>query len=97
MSGTTILAEEAVRLRLVDRVCPPDEVVGQAVALAAEIGANPPPQVRMTKDLLTRNASESDLGAAQAREFAALEVAYRTPEHHEAIAAFLEKRPPKFR
>jgi enoyl-CoA hydratase/carnithine racemase len=72
-------------------------VVDEAVALAREIGSNPPPQVRMTKDLLTRNASESDLDAAQAREFAALEVAYRTPEHHEAIAAFLEKRPPKFR
>ena len=33
----------------------------------------------------------------QRRELAALEIAYTTPEHHEAVRAFLEKRPPVFR
>lgn len=97
LSGATVLAEEAARLGLVDRVVPAERVLDEAVAVAAELGANPGPQVRMIKELLTANASEADLGAVQRRELAALEVAYRTPEHREAVAAFLEKRPPKFR
>jgi enoyl-CoA hydratase/carnithine racemase len=33
----------------------------------------------------------------QRREGEALAKAYKTPEHHEAVRAFLEKRPPVFR
>ena len=49
------------------------------------------------KDLITQNASEGDLSVVQQREMAALSVAYRSPEHKEAIAAFLEKRDPDFK
>ena len=97
LTGTTILAEEAARLRLVDRVVPVDRVVDEALAVATELAASPGPQVRMIKDLLTRNANEVDLAVVQRREMEALEAAYRTPEHREAVTAFLEKRPPKFR
>ncbi len=97
LSGTTVLADEAQRLGLVDRVVPGDEIVDTAMALAAELAANPPTQVRMIKQLLSANANETDLGAVQRRELEALEVAYRTPEHAEAVTAFLEKRPPVFR
>jgi enoyl-CoA hydratase/carnithine racemase len=91
LSGDTILADEAARLRLVDRVCPPDQLVDDAVAVAATLAANPPSAVRMIKDLLTVNAAESDLSAVQAREFAALKRAYASPEHHEAVKAFLDR------
>jgi enoyl-CoA hydratase/carnithine racemase len=97
LSGATVLAEEALPMRLVDRVVPIERVVDEAVAVAAEIAGNPPTSVRMIKDLLTRNAGENDLDAVQRREAAALAVAYKTPEHAEAVRAFLEKRPPKFR
>jgi len=97
LSGTTVLAEEAGRLGLVDRVVPAEGVLDEAVAVASELGANPGPQVRMIKDLLTANATESDLATVQRRESAALEAAYRTPEHREAVTAFIEKRPPRFR
>ena len=97
LTGATIPAEEARELRLVDRVVPLERVVDEAVAIAADIAANPPPQVRMAKRLLTQNASETDLDAVQQREMAELAVAYKTPEHAEAVNAFLEKRAPKFR
>jgi enoyl-CoA hydratase/carnithine racemase len=51
----------------------------------------------MIKDLLSANAAETDLNVVQKRELEALNTAYRTPEHREAVTAFLEKRPPKFR
>ena len=97
LTGAIVLADEARDLRLVDRVVAPDQLVDDAIALAREIAGNPPPQVRMAKDLLTRNATESDLDAVQRREMAALAVAYKTPEHREAVTAFMEKRAPKFR
>jgi len=97
LSGATVLADEALRLGLVDRVVAADQVVDEAMAVANELAGNPGPQVRMIKDLLSRNAVETDLDAVQARELEALERAYRTPEHREAVSAFLEKRPPKFR
>ena len=97
LSGATVLAEEALTMRLVDRVTPPDELLETAVAMAAELAANPPTQVRAIKALLTANAAESDLRAVQRREMEALDQAYRSPEHKEAVAAFLEKRTPHFR
>jgi enoyl-CoA hydratase/carnithine racemase len=51
----------------------------------------------MIKELLTRNGCETDLGAVQRRESEYLRRCWETPEHHEAVRAFLEKRPPKFR
>jgi enoyl-CoA hydratase/carnithine racemase len=83
-------------MRLVDRCVDDDEVLEAALTDAALLAANPAPQMKMIKDLLTHNAYGVDLSAVQGAELAALEVAYRTPEHREAVAAFLEKRPPDF-
>jgi enoyl-CoA hydratase/carnithine racemase len=97
LSGGTLPAEEAVGLGLVDRVVAPERVVAEAIAVAAEFAANPSPQVRMIKELLSQNGSETDMASVQRRELAALQVAQRSPEHREAVQAFLEKRQPSFR
>jgi enoyl-CoA hydratase/carnithine racemase len=97
LSGTTILGDEAARLRLVDRAVPVGQVVDEAMVVAGELAGNPPTQLRMIKELLSANATETDLAAVQRREGEALAKAYKTPEHHEAVRAFLEKRPPVFR
>jgi enoyl-CoA hydratase/carnithine racemase len=65
--------------------------------VARTYAANPDRQLRMTKELLTANLGESDLWAAQQREMEMLKVCWTTDEHKEAVAAFLEKRPPVFR
>jgi enoyl-CoA hydratase/carnithine racemase len=97
LSGAIVLAEDAAKLGLVDRVVAPDRVVDEALQVAGEFAQNPPPQLLMIKQLLTDNAVETDLDAVQRREAEALEVAYRTPEHHEAVRAFLDKRTPTVR
>lgn len=96
LSGATLPAEEGQRLGLVDRVVPADQVLDTALEVAKEFAANPSPQLRMIKELLTQNGSDADFTAVQRREITALEQAYRTPEHREAVQAFLEKRPPNF-
>lgn len=95
LSGRTVLGTEAHELGLVDEVA--EDVVEAAIARAASYAENAPPSVQLTKGLLTANASEADLGEVQRREMEALRVAYATDEHREAVNAFMEKRPPKFR
>jgi enoyl-CoA hydratase/carnithine racemase len=51
----------------------------------------------MTKQLLTENAAETDLSLVQRREQRMLADCWASPEHAEAVAAFLAKRPPLFR
>ena len=97
LSGATGLAEEAKELGLVDRVCEPESLVDDAMAMADELAGNPPTQLRLIKQLLTQNAGETDLAAVQQREVAALDIATKSPEHKEAVAAFLERRTPVFR
>ena len=96
LSGRLLNAEEAERSGLVDRLCEPESLVADAVELATAIAAHPAPQLRMTKDLLTKNPTESDLDLVQGRESAALRECWKSPEHAEAVAAFLEKRPAKY-
>jgi enoyl-CoA hydratase/carnithine racemase len=96
LSGRLLMADEAARAGLVDRVVEPDALLDEALALAAAIAANPAPQLQMTKQLLTANASDGDLRAVQARESALLRDCWASPEHAEAVQAFLEKRPPSF-
>ena len=97
LSGRLVDAEEALQIGLVDRVLPHDALVDEAVGVASAIAKNPDRQLRMTKELLTRNASATDLDAVQQLESSLLRECWTTPEHAEAVRAFREKRPPKFR
>ena len=81
---------------LVDEVTGGD-VLEAALARARSYAENPPTMVQLTKQLLTANGSDTDLRAVQRRELEALSVARSSDDHREAVAAFLEKRPPKFR
>jgi len=97
LSGRLYPAGEALERGLVDRVVAPNALLDEALSLAGEYAANPDPQLRMTKQLLTVNSSDTDLSAIQERESALLRECWKTPEHKEAVAAFIEKRPPRFR
>ena len=96
LSGRLVDAHEAQRIGLADHVAGDDEVVERAVDLAASYAANPAPQLRMIKQLLTQNAVDTDLTAVQERESVLLRECWTTPEHAEAVRAFTEKRPPNF-
>lgn len=96
LSGSLYGGEEAHAMGLVDRLVPHEELLDEALALASRFAENPTPQLRWVKELLTENGSETDLGAVQRRELERLGAAYKTPEHKEAVAAFLEKRQPNF-
>jgi enoyl-CoA hydratase/carnithine racemase len=97
LSGRLYTADEAARIGLVDHLVSADELMPRAMGLAQEMATNPDPQLRMIKELLTRNASETDLKLVQQRETDFIRHCWTTPEHKEAVSAFLEKRAPNFR
>src|SRR5436190_10141077 len=97
LSGRLYGGAEAAACGLADRVVEPEKLLEVASELAREIATNPDPQLRMTKALLTQNASATDLDQVQRRESEMLRACWKSPEHAEAVQAFLEKRPPRFR
>ncbi|HVB68610.1 MAG TPA: crotonase/enoyl-CoA hydratase family protein [Acetobacteraceae bacterium] len=95
LTGDALSAAEALACGLVSRVVADSELMDAAGALAARIAANPPHAVRMTKRLLLEGRNmrmDSLLEMAAAMQA----LVHATEDHREAVAAFLEKRPPRF-
>lgn len=96
LSARIIDADEANQIGLIDELVDDEALLDTAIARARSYAENAPPHLLWVKELLTLNMGETDVAAAQKREMDALQAAYRTPEHREAVAAFLEKRPANF-
>ena len=88
-------AAEAARIGLVNRVVPAAELAAATQALAARIAEGPPKALSMAKHMVNR-ASASDLPAALDLEAFSQGIASSSPEHREGLAAFFEKRKPKY-
>jgi enoyl-CoA hydratase/carnithine racemase len=97
LSGRLYAADEALRSGLIERVTAPDALLETAFEIAGGFCANPPPQLLMTKELLSVNGSATDMKAVQRAESRLLRECWETSEHKEAVAAFIEKRTPRFR
>jgi 2-(1,2-epoxy-1,2-dihydrophenyl)acetyl-CoA isomerase len=96
LTGRIIEADEALRRGLIDSIVPHDKLMDEAMALAEEIAANPPSAVWAAKRIIHENAGETDIRRAVTREGFAIRAARGTPDHAEAVKAFLEKREPNF-
>jgi enoyl-CoA hydratase/carnithine racemase len=76
-------------------VVPFADLTQQALALAHSIAKNPPQVLRWTKRLL-RDGQTSSLHEILERAANYQALARHTADHHEALEATREKRPPKF-
>src|SRR6058998_33761 len=94
-TGRTVDADEADRIGLANRVVTTDTLAKEADALAAQLAAAPPIPVALTKSLINRS-SEMSIEAVMDREAEMQERAISSEDQREAVAAFLEKRPPRF-
>ena len=57
-TGAMVLPEEALRLGLVDEICPGEELSGKAMAVARELGGKSQPAFQSIKRLLRRPVAE---------------------------------------
>jgi enoyl-CoA hydratase/carnithine racemase len=95
-TGRNVGAEEAQRLGLVNAVSEPDCLLDDALELAAAIVANSPGGVRMSKRAIQYNQEITSYAAALELENRGQALLTRTDDMPEALAAFKEKREPRF-
>jgi enoyl-CoA hydratase len=95
-TGRLIDAAEAQRIGLVSRVVAHEQLLPTALTIAAEIAANPPLAVQRLKRGL-REALDPDWHALGTWVSTSLAELFRTDDHREGVAAFLERREPTFR
>jgi 2-(1,2-epoxy-1,2-dihydrophenyl)acetyl-CoA isomerase len=88
-------AEEALRIGLVNRVVPHDELMAAAAELAGRLATGPTRGYGLTKRAFL-NGLRSSLAAALDYEAHMQDLAGRTADHREGVAAFLEKRQARF-
>jgi enoyl-CoA hydratase/carnithine racemase len=96
-TGRMVLADEAESLRLVNRVVRDGDLLGAARELAAQIIANSPSGIALSKRALQSNLEIGSYAAALDLENRGQTLLTRTKDFEEALAAFIGKRAPVFR
>jgi len=91
----TVRAQEALSLGLATQVVPDDELAGRARDLAASLAAGPTAAYAAIRRAVAFSATHG-LEESLANEADLMARTGGTSDHGEAVAAFLEKRPPVF-
>lgn len=94
-TGRRMDAKEALELGLVNRVVQADTLMEQSLGMAEMIAQTGPVAVEMAKYAIDRGM-QTDLDTGLAIESNAYRVTIPTRDRTEALAAFREKRPPRF-
>lgn len=97
LTGRRFGADHAETIGLVTEVLPPDRLLDRALEVAAEIMLNPPISVELTKQGMWLALETPGFGAAVEFENRQQVFSSFTDDQSEAVAAFLEKRPPDYR
>ncbi|HEY3004166.1 MAG TPA: enoyl-CoA hydratase-related protein [Kribbellaceae bacterium] len=95
-TGRIVGASEAARIGLANRVVPSERLYDEAVALGRLIATNSPGGVRMSKRAIQRNQEITSYAAALELENRGQALLTRTADMPEALAAFKDKREPRF-
>lgn len=88
-------AAEALAMGLVEHVYPSDELLERALAMATRIAAQAPLAIEQAKYAINAGA-ETDLRTGLLFESRAYDVILPTRDRLEGLAAFREKRPPRY-
>jgi 2-(1,2-epoxy-1,2-dihydrophenyl)acetyl-CoA isomerase len=95
VAGEPLGAAEAHDAGLVMRVTPAAELAAAATEVARQLAEGPTRAIGLSKRLINA-AEDDDLDRSLASEAALQDVAGRTEDHAEGVAAFTEKREPRF-
>ena len=96
LTNRMISAQEALQWGLITRVVPDNELSKEAEALAVQLASGPTRAYGVSKRLLHGSWTET-LETQMENESQAIANSARTADAREGIAAFLEKRPPRYK
>ena len=97
LSSRVFLAEEALELGVVNRVCAPDALMDEVLAYAADLAANVSPTSMAVMKEQVYTHPQMPLDDALDESIRLMEASLRRPDFREGVASFVEKRPPNFR
>ncbi len=95
LTAVTLKADEALRIGLVNRLFEPAELLDKTLEVAEEIGRLGPVAVSIAKSVV-QQTQDADVEVAHTLEQNAFGLVFASADRDEGIAAFLEKRDPKF-
>ncbi len=93
--GEKVDAAEALRIGMVDRVVEDADLAGAVADLAGRLAAGPTAAYGWIKASL-RHGNSADLASTLDFEDRAQTRCFASDDHREAVAAFVDKRPPRF-
>ena len=96
LTGRIYSAAEAKALGLVRHVVEPDELMPTAIALAAEVAANPIETLRAIKGAIHQDMQLTEMAQTEKRSTALFGESRKTAVHREALLAIRERRAPRF-
>jgi len=96
LTGSFISAEEALKLRLINKVVPVEMYLAEAVRLGGEIAQMSPIATQLAKEAVNR-AFETHLEEGLQFERKNFYLCFSSEDQKEGMKAFVEKRPPRYR
>jgi len=96
LTGRPFSAREAHEWGMVNRLCPPDKLLDEALETARRIAGNAPISVRQAKQAI-HYGLQMDLASGMMLEIEAYNRMVPTEDRREGIASFNEKRKPRFK
>ena len=96
LTGDTMLAEEALRCGLINKVAPVELYLEEALKLARRIASQPPLAVSLIKQAV-RKAQDLSLAEGLDFERQCFHLLFASEDQKEGMLAFQEKRSPQFK
>jgi enoyl-CoA hydratase/carnithine racemase len=96
LSGRVVLAEEAATMGLVNKVLPADDLLPFTMAYARSLATEVSPRAVAAAKAQLYADLHGDVGTAVEVSERLLEELVRGPDHAEGVAAWTERRPPRF-
>jgi len=95
LTGDQFTAQEAKEYNLVSRVVPADQLVDEAVKLAAKIGSLSKPIIQLAKESINQ-ANETPLASGILFERRMFHATFGTKDQKNGMKAFTEKQKPQW-
>ncbi|HKP69500.1 MAG TPA: enoyl-CoA hydratase-related protein [Pyrinomonadaceae bacterium] len=95
MTGSTVTAQRAFEIGMINRVVPADDLMPTATKFALQLAAGPTGAIGRVKQMLNATFS-NDLSAQLQLEADCQVQSGASPDFEEGVKAFFEKRPPNF-
>lgn len=95
MTGDVVSAQQALEMGMINAVVADAELMAQAMAMAEKLASAPTAAIGRIKELLEASTTNDFAGQLELERKAQI-LSGQTKDFREGVAAFIEKRPPKF-